>query len=159
MKGYGAEAAFDYHSPTCAADIKAYTRQSLSYVLDIITDAKSQAVCYAALCRGGGVYTALEAPGEAFNTRKRTVKVDFVVGLCALGGEVALPGEYYRPADPTSREHAGEFFDEMQTMVEEGKIRPHPHRMLSPTWHGVLKGIEESEKGKISGERLVALVE
>lgn len=154
----GAEATFDYRSPTAAADIKTYTRGGLRYVLDIITDTASQAICHSAIGRMGGIYAALEAPSEALNSRPRTVKVDFVVGLCALGREVALSGDYYRPADPANRLQASQLFDQVQPLVVDGTIKPHPHRVVGKGYDGVLKGIALLEKG-VSGERLVVLMD
>ncbi|KAL4894204.1 GroES-like protein [Aspergillus ambiguus] len=158
VKSRGAEAVFDYRSPTCAADIKAYTHGSLRYVLDIITDATSQAICHGAMGRTGGIYTALEAPSDALNPRKRTVKMDFVVGLCALGTEVALGGDYYRPANKEARLEVGQFFDEMQKFVDEGKIVPHPHRVLSGGYQDILDGIVALREGRTSGEKLVGCI-
>ncbi|GKZ85689.1 hypothetical protein AnigIFM56816_011660 [Aspergillus niger] len=158
VRSRGAEAVFDYHAPTCAADIRAYTRSSLHYVLDIITDATSQAICHGAMGRTGGRYTALEAPSEALNPRKRTVKMEFVVGLCALGTEVALEGDYYRPANKEARRKVGLFFDEMQELVNAGNIVPHPHRVLSDGYHGILQGIVALREGKTSGEKLVGCI-
>jgi hypothetical protein len=105
----------------------------------------------------GGLYAALESPSEAFNTRPRTVKVDFVVGLCGLGREVAISDDYYRPADPGLRQRAGQLFNEMQPFVEDGRLVPHPHRVIGEGYENVLKGIEMLEKG-VSGERLVVLI-
>ncbi|GAB1212293.1 hypothetical protein ATERTT37_001431 [Aspergillus terreus] len=130
VRSRGAEAIFDYHSPTCAADIKAYTRSSLRYVLDIITDATSQAICHGAMGRTGGIYTALEAPSEALNPRKRT----------------------------EARRNVGLFFDEMQEFVNSGKIVPHPHRVLSDGYHGILRGMVALREGKTSGEKLVGRI-
>ncbi|KUM58244.1 hypothetical protein ACN42_g8916 [Penicillium freii] len=158
VKSRGAEAVFDYHSATCAADIKAYTRSSLGHVLDIITDTSSQAICHGAMGRLGGRYTALEAPSDVLNPRKRTVRMDFVIGLCALGTEVALQGEYYRQADKEARRHVGQFFDEMQVFVDEGKLIPHPHRLLQEGYQNILKGIEDLRQRKISGEKLVGCI-
>ncbi|KAI1820160.1 hypothetical protein F4861DRAFT_533906 [Xylaria intraflava] len=157
-KQNGAEATFDYHSESCAADIKAYTSGRLRYVLDVITDTTSQVICHAAFGRGGGIYAALESPLEALHTRPRTVKVDFVVGLCALGREIALSGDYKRAADPSSRLRAGQLFDEVQPLVEDGSIVPHPHRVIGKGYQSVLKGIRLLEQG-VSGERLVVLIE
>jgi len=156
-KHYGAEAVFDYHSPKCGAEIKAYTRGGVGYVIDTITDGRSQAICHSALGRAGGLYAALESPSEAFNTRPRTVKVEFVVGLCSLGREVAISDDYYRPADPRLRQRASQLFDEMQPFVEKGRLEPHPHRVIGHGYENVLKGIDMLEGG-VSGERLVVLI-
>jgi hypothetical protein len=41
LKYYGAEEAWDYHSPACAADIKKYIKNSFPYTLDCITTVSS----------------------------------------------------------------------------------------------------------------------
>lgn len=59
VKSYGADIAFDYRLSTCAADIGAQTKNSLCYALDCISTSQSMDLCYAALGRAGGRYTAL----------------------------------------------------------------------------------------------------
>jgi NADPH:quinone reductase-like Zn-dependent oxidoreductase len=149
---------FDYNSSTCADDIKLYTKGCLRYVLDIITDGTSQTICHQALGRAGGFYTALELPSEDFNVRKRTVKLEMVVGLCALGKQVALKDGYERPANPIWREHAGDFFTKMQKFVDSGKIRPHPTRVLENGFKGFIEGTETLRHRRTSGEKLIVIL-
>lgn len=54
VKSYGADVCFDYNSPTCGPDIRAFTNDSLDYALDCITVDSSLKICYQALGRLGG---------------------------------------------------------------------------------------------------------
>ncbi|KAK7974523.1 hypothetical protein PG989_016371 [Apiospora arundinis] len=51
---YGAERTFDYHSPTCATEIREYTKCRLNRIVDIIADSNSISQCYNAMGRLGG---------------------------------------------------------------------------------------------------------
>jgi len=77
--------------------------------------------------------------------------------MCALGREVALDGEYYQPTDPVCRQRAGQLFDETQSLMENGTITPHPHRMIGNGYQSVLKRIELLAK-RVLGERLIVFI-
>ncbi|KAH1612679.1 Trans-enoyl reductase fsl5 [Aspergillus fumigatus] len=51
VKSYGATAAFDYRQKTCADDIRKYTRNSLKFVLDCISEPETMQFCYKCLGR------------------------------------------------------------------------------------------------------------
>ena len=103
------------------------------------------------------MYAARESPTPALNTRPRTVRVEFVVGLCTLGREVSLPGDYYRAPDAASRALAARLFREVQPLVEDGTIVAHPFRIVGEGYDGVLDAIQRLRQG-VSGERLVVLL-
>lgn len=54
VKSFGADACFDYNTPTCGADIRAFTNNALDYALDCITEESTMRICYQALGRCGG---------------------------------------------------------------------------------------------------------
>ena len=60
VKSFGAEAVFDYRSPSCGADIKKYTKNGLGYAIDCITEESSMKICYAAIGRAGGRYIGMD---------------------------------------------------------------------------------------------------
>jgi NADPH:quinone reductase-like Zn-dependent oxidoreductase len=102
VKSYGADEAFDYKSPTCVDDIRAYTNKSLRHVLDTITEAKSMKICYACIGRAGGRYTCLEMYPDFGHTRK-TVKPEMVMGLAISGRQIALDWGYESDPNPEFR--------------------------------------------------------
>ena len=160
VRSFGAAAVFDYRSPTCGADIKAYTSRSLSRVLDVITDARSQSICGDAFGRAGGLYTVLELPdAESPIARRRTVKTQMVVGLAATGKEIALADGYERTADPGLREKAAKDFRLVQRLLDEKKVRPHPARVLRGGFEGVLEGLKILRDMGTTGEKLVCFID
>lgn len=89
VKSYGAVEAFDYNSPSCASDIRTYTKNSLRYALDTITNAASMKLCYTAIGRAGGKYNALDLLPDQSSMRN-TVKADWVMSI-TLSGKQKLP--------------------------------------------------------------------
>ncbi|MCJ1406593.1 hypothetical protein MMC19_000659 [Ptychographa xylographoides] len=154
VKSYGAEEAFDYKSPTCATDIRAYTKNTLSYALDCITEANTMQICYAAIGRAGGRYTGLEPYPELQHTRK-AVKPDWVMALTIYGKKVALDGVYGRDACPEDRIFGRKWFATVQKLLDQGKLRSHPIKIGSGAFEGVLEGVDQMRKRTISGEKLV----
>ena len=159
MKSYGAEEAFDYNSPTCAEDIKLYTKNSLKYVLDVITETKTMKLCYAAIGRAGGKHTGLEYVNEGLAlSMRRTVKSDWVIGLTLPGKGVALPGGYGSEPDPECREFGRKWFEAMQRLLDNGKIRSHPPCIMPGRFQGILEGVEMMRRREVSGEKLVYFI-
>jgi NADPH:quinone reductase-like Zn-dependent oxidoreductase len=119
VKDYGAEIVLDYNSPTCAADIRRYTKNGLKYCLDTIGTAGTLTQCYAAIGRGGGRYTALERidPDFAGQLRK-TVRADWVMGLSMSGERIELPGGYLCEARPDRRAFGAQWFATMQKLLD-----------------------------------------
>ena len=154
VRSYGAVEVFDYHSPTCAADIRAYTRNSLAYIVDPIVEAKTMQLCYAAMGRAGGKYCALEAYSEELCTRK-VIKPDLVIGMRCFGRKVALDFGYESEADPHSRALGIEWRDEVQKLLDEGRLKAHPIKALPGRYEGIMKGLEMLRTKQVSGHKLV----
>ncbi|MCJ1264166.1 hypothetical protein MMC22_004037 [Lobaria immixta] len=157
VKSYGAEAAFDYHSTSCAEDVKAYTKNTCKYALDCVVEGSSMQICYAALGRAGGKYCGLEPFPERQHTRKM-VKPDWIMGLTIYGKKVALDGVYGRDEIPEDYEFGKEWFSILQRLLDQGKIRNHPIKNGDGGFEGVLQGIDSLRKGLISGYKLVYAV-
>ena len=126
-------------------------------MLDCITDAESVPFCYAVIGRTGGRYACLELCPEHLKTRK-AVKADFVMALDIYGKGVALDRGYGR--DPRPEIHAAgvEWFRMAQRLLDEGRIKPHPIRVVDGRFEGILKGLQILKNGEVSGEKLVVFV-
>ncbi|KAL1618823.1 putative secondary metabolism biosynthetic enzyme [Neofusicoccum ribis] len=156
VKSYGADEVYDYKSPTCAEDIKKATKNNLRYALDCITTKDSIALCYAALGRAGGRYTALDPFWEATAATRKTVKPNWTLGITMLGKDIAWPPPYGRAGSEEARSFGAGWAGELQALLEAGKIRPHPLRAKEGAgWEDVLGGLTEVKEGKVSGEKLV----
>ena len=156
VKSYGAHAAIDYHSPTCVAEIKTYSRNTLKYALDTITTAQSLSFCYSAIGRAGGKYTGLEMiPPELLENARKTVKADWVLGISMSGERIALEGAYECEARPDRRAFGGTWFALLQGLLDSGKIRSHPPKVMLGGFEGVIGGIDILRRRGVSGEKLV----
>ncbi|KAJ5495546.1 hypothetical protein N7539_000662 [Penicillium diatomitis] len=153
---FGAEKAFDYHSPTCAADIRAYTGNQLAYAFDCISQVDTTTLCYAALGRAGGRYVALDPPREAVTqTRAATVEPSWIMGLTLFGSKIALDGEYYRDARPQDRVFGAAAFRAVEDLLHLGLIQPHPVKIMPGGWEGVMRGVDIIRSQPPSGYKMV----
>ncbi|GKZ36248.1 hypothetical protein AbraIFM66950_007245 [Aspergillus brasiliensis] len=151
---YGAEKTFDYRSPDCAKDIKSYTKNALAYAIDCITVPSSMKLCYEAIGRAGGRYTALDPYPEAQATRK-VVKPDWILGSTVKGRGSTWMAPYGRDADPDARIFADELYSGAQKHLLEGKLKNHPAKVMSGGFPGILEGLEMIRRKEVSGFKLV----
>ncbi|KAI9746348.1 MAG: hypothetical protein M1818_000060 [Claussenomyces sp. TS43310] len=153
---FGAEKVFDYHSPTCAADIRAYTRNDLAYALDCVIQAETTQLCYASIGRAGGRYVSLEPFREAVTqTRALTVEPSWVMVLTIFGRKVALDGQYGRDARPQDRLFGAHAFAAVQDLLDRGLIDTHPVKRMPGGWEGVMRGVDIIRSQALSGQKLV----
>lgn len=155
-ESYGAEKAFDYNSPTCAEDIRSYTKNTLQYVIDIIAEVKTTRLCYAAIGRAGGRYVGFELiPDELVKDMRKTVKPDWVLGITMSGSEIAIGGGYDSKPNPELREFGCKWFRRVEALLHKGAIRPHPLSLQKGGLAAVIAGVERMQRREISGEKLV----
>ncbi|KAJ5088560.1 Polyketide synthase enoylreductase [Penicillium angulare] len=157
--GFGAEKAFDYRSPDCAKEIRAYTRNGLAYVLDCVSESDSAQLCYGAIGRAGGRYCGLEPVRQAVAAARPTVRASWLMVLTMFGGRVALDGEYAREASAADRALSAKIFAAIQTLLDNGRIKSHPVKVLADSWAGVIQGVDVIRTGAISGQKLVVRVD
>ncbi|KAK0614000.1 chaperonin 10-like protein [Immersiella caudata] len=158
VKEYGADAVFDYRSKTCAADIKAYTKNKLRRVIDPFGEAATTSLCFEAIGRAGGIYCSLETYQQSLCNR-RTVKHSLIMGPSILGRGVLLPDPYGVPPDPELHEWSKRFFVSFQKLIDENKIRPLPMEKLQPEgFETVVAGLEILKSKQVSGKKLVVRV-
>ncbi|KKK24445.1 hypothetical protein P175DRAFT_0525698 [Aspergillus ochraceoroseus IBT 24754] len=154
----GAEAVFDYRSPSCAIDIRAYTRNGLRYVMDCISETASMELCYAAIGRAGGRYTALHPYSSRIAATRPTVKADWVFQPALFGRDVNWPSPFGRPADPALRAFAKHFYQEAQKLLEQGQLRPHPVSVSSDGFPGIIAAVGQMQEKRVSGAKLVCRI-
>ncbi|KAI9668169.1 MAG: putative secondary metabolism biosynthetic enzyme [Bathelium mastoideum] len=154
VKSYGAVKLFDYHSSTCAQDIRAYTKNTLAYILDPMTEVKTTQLCYAAMGRAGGKYCSLEMYQQDMCSR-RVVKPELVMGMSILGGKIALDYGYESEADPEKRAFGIEWYKEIQGLLDSGKLKTHPVKTLPGGYQAVMKGLQMLKSKQVSGEKLI----
>lgn len=154
-RSFGADAVFDHTSPTCAADIRAYTRNGLRFALDCITTPETTRLCYAALGRAGGRYVALDPFSEAVAATRSIVRPDWVLGPELVGEDIAWPAPHGRKGNPEARVFCEAWTRTLQGLLDRGLIRTHPQLVRDTGLAGALGGLEELRAKKISGQKLI----
>ena len=154
VKSLGATKVFDRHSESCGEEIRNFTRGSLAYALDCISDSESMRLCYAALGDKGGRYLALEQYPRRQHTRE-DVKPDWMMVLTVFGMVIDLKDQYGRPVVPEDREFAKRWVPVAEQLVKDGSIRAAPVIKRPGKFMGVLDGIESKKRGGISAGKLV----
>lgn len=149
---------FNYREPSCADDIKSHTRNSLGFVLDCISEPETMQFCYACIGRAGGKYTALEPYPEFLHTRKITVVPDWVLGPTILGKRLGWPEPFAREPSEELRAFGIEWFAIVQLLLDQGKLKPHPLRLVGDGFDNIFHGLKQLEMKTVSGEKLVCRI-
>ncbi|KAJ5928194.1 Polyketide synthase enoylreductase [Penicillium verhagenii] len=154
VRSYGADLVFDYNSPTCAKDVRAATKNTLRFVLDPFSEAKTLRLCHEAMGRTGGRYCALEQYDSSLCERK-TIKHELVMGGAIAGKGVELPEPYGIPPRPEIGEWARPWYKCVQGLISSGKLKPVPVDILPGRFDGILSGLDILKNGTVSGKKLV----
>ncbi|KAJ4386025.1 hypothetical protein N0V93_008916 [Gnomoniopsis smithogilvyi] len=152
---FGAAETFDYHSPTCAMEIRNYTKNSLSHVLDCVTQAETMKMCYEAIGTAGGKYVALDPFSTHIQYTRRDVKAEWLMIYSLFGTPVKLSGVYGRPARPQDRRFASVMFPIAERLIHDGQLKPHPVEIRQGGLEAVANGIEDLRSSQVKGRKLV----
>lgn len=145
-------------SPSCGADIRAYTENTLWYALDCISDKQSAEICYAALGRAGGKYVCLEAQDTGSLASRKAIRPEFLMGYDMFGKGVVLPGAYAREPDAERHALSSIWFATLERLLKEDRIQFHPIKVLGSRWQDIVDGLDVLRRGDISGTKLVVEV-
>ena len=154
MRSYGADEVFDYRSPTCVKDIRRVTRNCLKYALDPFGEIKTMSICIESIGRAGGRYSALEQFQEDICDR-RTVSREFTIGATIIGEGCDFGGNYMRPPRPELRVWGIAWYQSIQRLVDQNRIKAHPIRVLKGGFDDILQGLSMLSRKEISAEKLV----
>ncbi|KAI0911520.1 GroES-like protein [Ustulina deusta] len=156
---FGAEKVLDYHSETCAVDIREYTGDQLAYAFDCVAEAETTELCYQSIGRAGGRYvTAAPFLESVARTREFTIEPSWLMATSIFGNKIALEGAFARDAVPEWKVFGGKAFHAVQTLLDRGLIETHPTKSMPGKWEGVLAGVDIIRGQLPSGYKLVYLV-
>lgn len=158
VKSLGADAVFDYNSPTCAADIRAHTNGKLYYVWDTIGTPSSYAIgasCLSSSPPAGQKmhYGTINPPPEA-GILSDDVAVTFTLAY-SCQGEAWEMGPWKFPASPEDYEFIVKWMPTTQKLLAERKWKPHRQEVRKGGLEGVLGGLEDLKEGRVSGVKIV----
>ncbi|CAD0111491.1 unnamed protein product, partial [Aureobasidium uvarum] len=157
LKDLGAVATFDYHSPTCGADIREFTNDNLAFALDCHSDSGSMAICYEAIGSQGGQYMALN-PFPLRVHRRRSIRPDWVFMFTQFSQAISWKRPYYCDPQPEDKAFAVMWYEQVQHLLDGGKISPPLYKEMNGGLAAVVDGMESLIKGKVAGHKLVYAV-
>ena len=110
------------------------------------------------MSRAGGRYACLEMLKDEWRTR-RAICTKEVMGFEGFGHRVAL-GEntYSREANMELYRRGDEWAAEMQALLDQGLIKPHPVRQVGGQWEGIIEGLGMLQRAEVRGQKLVVRV-
>ncbi|TVY92258.1 Protein TOXD [Lachnellula willkommii] len=157
LKSLGADATFNYNSPTCSNDIKTWSNDSIALAFDCISEGSSPSITASAMSSSGGIYTNI-----LFVTPEEVHKINPKVQVKqALA--YSIFDEYFTfatlefPGKPQDLEFSKMFWEMSRGLLEQGKLRVHRTSVnkYGNGFEGILKGLDALRKGEASGEKLV----
>lgn len=157
VKKYGAVTTYPYSSPTVGETIRTATKASIRTAIDCITTPESVRCCFTVLSRAGARYASLEHAPNEWRTRK-AVKMDMPMTYVVMGREVKLDGVYHRAADPAKFDLGARWAQEVQKLVDQGRLKSHPVREVPGKWQGIIQGLDMLKGGQVRGQKLVVRV-
>ena len=127
------------------------TSDKLQYVLDTIANTSSAQICANALSSsGGGLYVNL----MGIDMPRKDVENVFFLGYTVTGEAFEIEGERW-DAVPEDYELAKKFYSLTEKLLEQGKLKTHVAEVRDGGLRGILQGMEDLKKGKVSGVKLV----
>lgn len=161
VKSLGADAAFDYNSPTCSEDIKEYTKDQVKHVFDCISEGDSPKISVGAMSSTGGVYsTLLPVDKEIVTSINPKVVKKMTLGYTVVG-EAFKYGPNDVPAVPEDFEFGKTFWELSTKLLADGKVKVHKPtvNMFEKGLPGVVRGLHHMRAGKVSAEKLVYTID
>ena len=158
LQSLGADAVFDYQSPSCSADIRKWTQNKLRYAWDCVGN--SEVLCAEALSESEpSRYGTIVAPASKESLVAANPLVDgpfWTLGYRGLAEPFELGGKFFPPSED-ELEFAKMFYGLTQDLLAEGRIKPIDLTVnkTGPGLEGVMKGMDEMQAGKVSGTKLV----
>lgn len=157
LKELGAVATFDYHSPTCGADIREFTDDNLAFALDCHSDTGSMTICYEAIGSQGGQYMAIN-PFPLRVHRRRSIRPDWVFMFTQFAQAIPWKRPYNCDPQPEDKAFAIMWYEQVQHLLDADKISPSPQKEMAGGLAAVMDGMELLNKGKVTGYKLVYAV-
>ncbi|KAL8809476.1 MAG: hypothetical protein Q9200_003379 [Gallowayella weberi] len=112
-----------------------------------------------AIGRAGGRYVGFElVPEDLVKDMRKTVKLDWVLGITMSSNEIAIGGGYGSKPNPELRVFGCEWFLRVEKLIHAGKLRSHPIKLQPGGLSAVIQGVARMQRRQVSGEKLVYLL-
>lgn len=157
LKSLGAEAVFDYRSPTVADEIRKYTDNNLKLAWDCTGQGAKISAKSLSSTSGGKYATIIPVPRDELLAENPKVDGPYPTLMYSIFGERIVKGDSETPADPEEFEFAKTFWEISRELLASGKIQV-PRIILNKGGNGLvgaLKGLDELRANTVSGAKLV----
>ena len=153
----GAKHVFNYRNSTVVQVIKD-ALPNIRYVFDTIGNEQSSGQASQTICEAGGLLTTVR-PGKLF-TGEVAIRVQAtdVVVWTAFGKEINFRN-LHLPRRQEDRDLACELYEKLPELLQTRAVRPNAVRVIDGGLNGVAQGFELHRTKKISGHKLVYVVE
>lgn len=159
LKSLGADAVFDYRSPTCGADIRAFTQNKLKFAWDCFGG--GEAICAAALSDSErstfGAINIDNTNAEVLKKKNPLADSPYITVAYDAFGEGWTWKGTTAPPKVDEMEFAAKFVEISQGLLETGTIKPVRATVNrgGVGLNGVIKGLDELRAGRVSSTKLV----
>ncbi|KAM3526452.1 hypothetical protein MY4038_006813 [Beauveria bassiana] len=149
VRRHGADAVFDYKSPTAAADIRA-AYPTLTQAFDGISENGTTEFCASVLQPGGAIVILLPPTADEVDG----AKIVPILAYTLFGREFHLlpPDGPKFPASPEDRAVLARFYALLPKIV--GELEPIPIKELAGGLENLGEGLSLLREGKVSGTKL-----
>ncbi|MCJ1268394.1 hypothetical protein MMC22_008282 [Lobaria immixta] len=151
VKSLGADFVLDYNSESCASEIRKASQDNLQHVLDCISTDASVKICADSFGSKGGKYSSL---GYIQDFPRKDVTTAVTIAYTALGEAVKLRSRDF-PAVKEDYQFGIIFARLTEELLAKGKLKPHPPEVRPGGLDGILDGLQDLKKEKVSGSKLV----
>ncbi|KAM0264345.1 hypothetical protein ACHAPA_008270 [Fusarium lateritium] len=162
VKSLGADYVLDFKSTTLVEDVLRIANGPIQYVFDTYPSDVSTAVSAAVLSQSGNAKYVALLPGFENEVKKLNPSVDAqsILAYSALGDPWMYEKEYFH-AVPGDFKFQKKFILVAERLFAEGKVKV-PRVFLNrggSGLEGILRGLEETRDGRVSGGKLVYTTE
>ncbi|KAL7903046.1 chaperonin 10-like protein [Trichoderma sp. SZMC 28014] len=156
LKSLGADAVFDYNSPTVVGDIIAAAGGELALAWDCISQGESYKISAASFSpKGGKLGLLLPVNVDEIHAVNPNVEAAVTMAYSIFGNP--FQRGISREGSPEDHAFAKKFRDVVEPLLREGKLKA-PKIELNrggSGLEGVLVGLEELRQGKVSASKLI----
>lgn len=154
LKDLGADLVVDHNSPTCASDIRNAADNNLQHVFDCIATETTVRICADSIGSKGGKYSSL----LRVETFPRDDVANFSTIAYTIFGQAFKYGTMDFPAKKEDFDFGVKFWALARDLLAEGKIKVHPPTVRPGGLDGISGGLQELRERKVSGTKLVYLI-
>ncbi|KAI1303495.1 GroES-like protein [Xylaria venustula] len=155
LKSLGADAVFDYKSPTVANDIRKYTDNTLKLAWDC-TGFGGPIIAGSLSSDGGKYATIIPVEREEVVAINPNINGPHFTSMYSIFGERHIKVNEI-PAIPQEFEFAKKFWEISRQLLEQGKLKV-PRTIVNrggDGFEGILKGLDELRANNVSAGKLV----